>query len=191
MINDKHKFIFIHIPRTGGTSIQKQLATHIIEPTKHWNMWDWEKQAGDKKFNNYFKFTFVRNPWDIVISKYLDRWYYRENNPHLKNGPIGGLAGKSLLYFLQNYTTIPHEHGDTQLEYFDPEKVDFIGRFENRKRDLNTISQKIGFNISSDYMLRKKTHKKHYTEYYDDESREIVAERYARDIERFGYKFGE
>ena len=70
--------------------------------------------------------------------------------------------------------------------------MDFVGRFENRENDLQYISQKIGVNIDSNIHQRKiqMRNKKHYTEYYDDETRQIVAEKYAEDIEYFGYKFG-
>jgi len=63
----------------------------------------------------------------------------------------------------------------------------------NQHNDLQYISQKIGVTINSKTHLRKvqmrDKNKKHYTEYYDDENREIDAQKDARDIERFGYKF--
>lgn len=180
IISHKHKFIFIHIPRTGGTSIECLFDSEIGEG-KHGSLFSIEKKID---ISNFFKFSFIRNPWDITISKYFAPYYHEINK----------LSDKSLLYFLENYFPAPNEAGDSFHDYFDPIKMDFIGRFETRETDLDYISNKIGiqldpkFSVKSKEMQRKRS-KKHYTEYYDDETKQIVAERYAKDIEYFGYEF--
>ena len=188
MISHEHKFLFIHIPRTSGSSIERQFQyNEVKEQNKHWNLNDWKNNLCDEDFKSYFKFTLVRNPWDILISKYVSGWYSLKGR-----GPsIGYKSGKTLKYFLDHYESAPHEHGDSLLSYFDPKQMDFIARFENRNKDLKYISNKIGFNIDTNTKQRDHGHKKHYTEYYDDETREIVAKKYAKDIEYFGYKFRE
>lgn len=195
MINHRYKFIFIHIPRTGGTSIETFFQILNRGPNKdinrkHFNLYWYKEKQPKNRFNKYFKFTFVRNPWDLMISKYLDPYF----SGHCKRGPaIGAEAGKSLKYFLEHYKTPRHEQGEIFHDYFDPEEIDFIGRFENRTNDLEYISEKIGVPIDSSIHSRKVQVfcKKDYTSYYDDETRQMVAEKYERDINYFGYKFGE
>ena len=194
MISHTHKCIFIHIRKTAGISIRNVIGecdgTHDGLHF-HNHLYHHKNILSKQLYSEYFKFTFVRNPWDFMISKYKDIWFTSKH----PGGPIGERVGKSLKYFLEHYKNPSHEKGETFHDYFDPEQMDFIGRFENRENDLQHISQKIGVNIDSNIHLRKvqmrNKNKKHYTEYYDDETRQIVAERYAKDIEYFGYKFGE
>jgi len=216
MINHEHKFIFIHVPRTSGSSIELQFGYNDLDPRrsaargckhagnlhqKHWTLKQWKQHLDASTFEGYFKFTIVRNPWDRMISKYCAPGDF---------GPIGLLAGKSLKYFLNRYHHLSNlnnigrcnrwlnwEHGETLVDYFDPEQMDYVGRFETREESLDYISQKINFPLDRNVQFRecqanikRKNVGHHYTKYYDDETREIVARRYAQDIELFGYEFG-
>ena len=188
MINHNFKFIFIHIPRTGGTSLEEQFNfNEKVENNKHWSLEDWKQSLDQTTFNTYLKFTFIRNPWDIIISKYLSSWY----NHNRRGGNIGFHSGKTLEYFLEHYKPAPWEHGDSLLDYFNVDEIDFIGRDENRENDLNYISEKIKHPIAFNVWVRSNNKTKHYTEYYNNRTQEIVANRYIKDIECFKYKFGE
>ena len=63
---DEHRCVFIHIPKAAGTSLTKTL---FAAPSRHLQYTEYER-ANPKKFKKYFKFTFVRNPYDRLFSAY-------------------------------------------------------------------------------------------------------------------------
>jgi hypothetical protein len=157
---------------------------------------------------NYFKFTFVRNPWARLVSQYyfnrskndkdgLDRTLYRNSTflDFVKSNKEFYLSSHWCSYsptleklhtkkypFVNQIDWITNQSGEIQ--------VDFVGKLENLQDDFNIVCDKIG--IPSQKLPHKnKSKHKHYTEYYNEETKQIVAEKYARDIEYFGYKFGE
>jgi chondroitin 4-sulfotransferase 11 len=193
MVNHKHKYIFIHIPKSGGNSIKAALGIRIF-PGNHSKIH--QKSA---KYMDYFKFAFVRNPWDRLVSgyTYLKAGGISQLNPN-KNAD-NQLCKKINTYFPTIGEFIRHskwwnwKHFQSQYSYISIDGtpvMDFIGKVENLQQDFNTICDKIGIPQQQLSHTNKSKHK-HYTEYYDDETREIVAEKYAKDIEYFGYRFGE
>ena len=223
MISHKHKFIFIHIPKAGGTTIEKTLFKYASDSFGS----PWAK--ANKCYRNkalfkaieahpdYYTFTFSRNPYSKIVSlyhffkfnksitfkcflekvsKFMDsqseRFYkkmpynatnLKVNFPHLK--PVDYLCNIPRYPFNDNGNIGYHILAQS---YFIPPNISFIGKVETLQEDFNIICDKIGIPKQELPHTNKSKHK-HYTEYYDDKTREIVAEKFAKDIEYFGYKF--
>ena len=204
IISPKYKFILIAPEKTGATSIHTILEKieddNLIvgklvgdynknmncirgvdphEPHKYKHS-DCERSGNFlNSYSNYFKFAFVRNSWDRVVS-----WYCFEKKKFTNKKR--DLTDIDFKQYIQNYKNI-WAHG---FQYESTKCCDFIGRFENLQEDFNIICDKIKI-PRQELPHKNKTKHKHYTEYYDDETRQLVAEKYAKDIEYFGYKFGE
>lgn len=226
IISHKHKFIFIATPKCASTTIEAALAPlHQINANqfddnpdsfyhRQWHIapknlkthfkemnWNWDK---------YFKFAFVRNPWDRLVSnfKYQKKLVY-STDKHGKffraDGEISNLTiqAKQSIYeeFKKNTKEnnfklwLSRDRGVGPCFDFLSDKggnlmMNFVGKVENLQEDFDTICDKIGI-PKQQLPHANKTKHKYYTEYYDDETRAIIAEKYAKDIEHFGYKFGE
>ena len=198
MINHKHKCIFIHIPKTGGTSIESALGDWGLTPhnecelmgdtyrSQHHTLQSVKKSLRE----NYFKFAFVRNPWDRAVSSYC---YYRDGGNKKSDSHLQELLPSDFKSFVAHeWNVIPKIARKDQFSYLEVDgkvELDFIGRFERIEYDYEYVSKKIRLTRKLPHVRISKH--KHYTDYYDDKTRDIIAERYARDIEYFGYKFGE
>ena len=143
---------------------------------------------------NYFKFCFIRNPWDRFVSCYhYFKKYGRDGKGDVKMGAIVNRYD-SFKDFTLGLDDIPesmmiYNHFDSQYKWFD-NRLDFIGRFEHIQEDFDVVCERVGI-PQVKLPHRNKSKHTHYTDYYDDETREIVAKRYSIDIEAFNYKFGE
>ena len=67
MINHRYRCIFVHIPRTGGTSVQRFFGTHWQD---HKDISRYAEELEPQTFASYYKFALVRNPWDRLVSDY-------------------------------------------------------------------------------------------------------------------------
>ena len=191
MISHRYKFLSIRIPKTGSTSVTKilepyfDIAGESIGATEqntyyHHRTTKYMKSHFEKmkwNFDDYLKFAFVRNPFEREVSL----WKY------LKKIKKEGYVKEKFSDFVK----LPANY--TYMDYVKDEDgkliLDFVGRVENMQEDFNTICDKIGI-PKVKLPHRNKTKHKHYTEYYDDETKQIVAKKYAKDIEYFGYEFG-
>jgi hypothetical protein len=192
MISHKHKCIFVHINKCGGLSIDEfftgKFQGHYF--IQHY------KQKWPARFEKYFKFTFVRNPWAKVLSQFWYRQDPRYHKKHRLNHPDlyksdGSFRNMTFLDFVKKPVGIQNI---PMLKWITNKKgkvlVDFIGRVETYQDDFNFVCDRLEIPRQVAPHINKSEHK-HYTEYYDDETRELVAHIYAKDIEYFGYKFGE
>ena len=197
IISPKYKFVFIANTKTGSTAIHKTLLKYVKDKNL---INESTLSLGDKhlscpklieqypQYKNYFKFSFVRNPWDRVVS-----WYSFSKNAKSPKRNTSGISFKEFL--LDPALRRIVWAAPIQFQYKFTENCDFIGKTENLQEDFDIICDKIGIPQQKlphkEHWSQNKSKHKHYTKYYDDETREIVAKKYAKDIEYFGYKFAE
>lgn len=179
-------FMFIHINKTGGTSIVKALDL----PGEHRTALEKIQELGRKRWDNCFSFAVIRNPWDKVVSHYAYRVQTNQT----------GLGAKDLEF----KDWVRAAYGDRDPAYYDRPKmfqsqtdwcVDETGtivvnhfcRFENLNADFAEVCQKIGKNVELPHL--KSSKRGNYREYYDDQTRDIIADRFAKDLENFKYEF--
>ena len=197
MINFKKKFIFIHIPKTAGTSIESSLDEEgsilkrgeieygYSRPLNHLTL---SQALNYRNFDrnltkDFFKFTFVRNPWDKVISEcfcgqiqiiFKDDHTVKEKIKTVCSWAKEGYGG----------------HCQKQISFVKDRRssMDFIGRFEDLQKDYKYICETLHIPHFPLPHLNK-SQRSHYREYFDNETEDLVRETYKEDIEKFNYEY--
>jgi hypothetical protein len=206
IISHRHRFIFFAVPKTATHTIREALRTHLATD-------DWEQQQlfaqqalpipeiakighghisarrirpylDDEAWNSYFKFGFVRNPFDRFVSTCF---FLHRNNPQFGENPIlhmkQALKNRS---FRQRVLVRPQA-----LQLTDAEGallLDYVGRYETLQSSYDEICRQIGLPTVP---LGHANPSKHSDcrDYYDDELQQAVAGFYADDLTLFNYRF--
>jgi len=215
LLSHKYKFLFVHIAKTGGTSVREALQKYRwrdpyylpqfiasklsgltghqvgIKMPRHAKAICAREMLPGEFYDSLFKFAFVRNPWDLQVSSFH---HIRRERPHLMQG-MNDFEG-----FLR-WKLAPRRpyqyHIDTSIELQSDYLVDlhgkviidFIGHYENLQEDFNHVCQTIGIEPFQLPHKRKATDRSDFRHYYSDETAELVAKHFQRDIELLGYRF--
>ena len=216
LLSIKHRFLFVHIAKTGGTSVRSALQGRRWRDPWYWPMFlcsrfshlsghriatklpRHAKIVAAKEtlprdfFDEIFKFAFVRNPWDLQVSSFH---HIRRERPHY----LGGHEDfEDFLHWKLNPERPYQYHVDTSIELQSDYLidlhgnlvVDFIGRYERLDGDFSEACRRIGIAQPNLSHKRKATDRKQdYRSYYSEKTAELVATHFARDIEMLGYGF--
>lgn len=210
-ISHEKRVIFVAVPKAATDSMRSILNSHFngieflsSQPGEHHMS---ATQIHEELYNHdeftcwddYFSFAFVRNPWDREVSLYN---YRIKAYDYFSMLPIEKLTrqqqefyeyNKQFLAKYDNFKDAVMNVGSREQIWYThvmkkKPQLNFIGRFENLDNDFGHVCEILNI----DHVTLSKTNASnhlHYTEYYDDESREIIKHRYKNDIEHFGYKF--
>ncbi len=199
MLIPSHKVLFVHIPRTGGTSIEGYFRKEIIKKKtkelyknclsgneifhlngrQHYPLRYFDEYAGIK---DYFKFAFIRHPLDRLVSAYE----YSFSKRYSFNFFINVILRCSV--FTNNFSTSHMTHLKPQNQFTTSNKLnfDFIGRFENLETDFREIQRKLGLEPKK-IPHTFKTKRRPYQDYYNKKTRAIAERKYRKDFELLGY----
>jgi hypothetical protein len=192
---DAHRCIFVHIPKCAGISVVQSLFGDF--DCGHTGLKRYQIMFAPGEFKNYFKFTVVRNPYDRLVSAFLfmkkgginekdRRWAERNLSPYADfdafvKGWVNRKNIRSGLHFRPQCGFICLEKNRPAL--------DFIGYYENLAADFALICRKLQKGATLLEANRNLSRARNYQEYYTAESRKIVAEAYADDLQVLGYAF--
>ena len=192
---DQYRCIFVHIPKCAGISVSRSLFGNVSGA--HHSIRKFQIMFSPDEFADYFKFTFVRNPWDRLVSAFhflkkggltvqdkdwSDRYLtpYPDFDAFVRNG-------------IQHRRIFDFPHFRPQYTYIclfgRQPAMNFIGHFENLSWDFDYICQTLKLDTSLKSLNRNPDRESDFRKYYTNETREIVGRLYADDIRMLGYTF--
>lgn len=191
IISNNKKFCFVHVGKTGGSTIAYVLnkyAKNIRIDSTEKKGWQVElhdfgmhtpvKEYFEKIPEDYFKFAFVRNPFAVLVSGFNKKGY-----KDFKKFIIGTFS-KDSTYIFNKWTQWEYLSIDNEIA------VNFVGRYENFATDWDYICTRLKIDDYYSTLPRKNvSFETNYRDYYDNETRNIVEKKYAKDLEYWGYSF--
>lgn len=209
IVSHSHRFIFVHVSKAAGTSIERALGPFRHHPPDtRLNRWrcklglQWDYRAYRFRqhdsirvarrvlpaalFDDYFKFAFVRNPWDWLASLY---GYLQGTPGHRHHRRVRTMSFAEYVEFeirrgRRSQSGFLTDDGGELL-------MDFVGRFENLDADFARVCAHLGLGAISLPHRNANREPRPYRSLYDAATRERVAAHWAGDIRRFGYRFEE
>jgi len=208
VINDRHRFIFVHIPKTAGTSMMAALEAlpgnnrRWLATTKHETLaefhanWprrrSWWDRLRSRSPAAYRTFAFVRNPWERMSSLFR---YLKEARPREEIGTVGSFAdfvtqaADGVDWFRNLHSMRP------QTEFFKLNgdagpptlRLDYLGHFEHLAEDVADVARRLGIRIDLGHKNESTNRKRDYRADYTDRMFEIVGELFGADAGPFGY----
>jgi len=209
LISHKHRFIFVHIYKNAGTSITSALLPFAARNKAHFLMirlmgklklrlpanlnpafmadhssaGQIIERIGLEKFDEYFSFAFVRNPWDWQVSLYN---FMRKNEKHHQH---------KLSMSFKNFDDYIAWRCNNEVRFQksfifsedNKQQVDFIGKYEELNADFANICRRLEIQASLPTLNVSKT--RPYQSYYNAKTIELVRETFAPDILAFNYAF--
>lgn len=198
----RRKTLFLHVPKTAGVSVQHALFGGVIfyhRPYRHY-----ELLFSREDLASLYKFSFVRNPWDRLVSA----WTYLRRNAstgNTENVPGAKWFTDHVAQYADFETFVlrwvskrnvenAHNHFHPQVSFLKNVAgridLDFVGRYENLAEDFRQVSQALGSTATLEVRNRTRARQSTpYRECYSPKTAEVVAGAYEDDIQAFGYQF--
>ena len=209
LISTEKKFIFVHVPKTAGTSVTTMLSPHCLMPErtsfrrvlshlpvpedpykafmrKHDKAWWLKIKLPRKMFDTYLKFAVVRNPFDYAVSYYF---YTRRNVTHSRHKMAMRSTFSEYLRAMgrKNWFTPVTQHSWLTDVSGQRIIVDRVLRFETLHDDLSALCAELG--IDMDMPHSNSSSHTHYSAYYSEDDRAFAERLFRRDLEMFDYSF--
>lgn len=174
IICHEHKFIYIHVPRTGGHSVKKMWKKYdSYIKFYHMTLKDNIKQD----INSYFKFGFIRNPYERIYSIFCK--HNKESKVNTSNG---------FKYWMFDTDRTDNRHDKLSAMYF-LDGVDYIAKYENFEKEWDYIFEQIEIPRQQlPHIFKFKDYKISYRDLYDNKMKNFIQEYHSADFKQ-GYIF--
>jgi len=187
-LSQEHRFIWYRVAKVASRTIfdvfDRAEVTFIAEHPY------WVRYA-PKQYEDYYRFTFVRNPWDRLVSCWSNK-VKRTNFYDFSEADYAEMQKfENFVDFVeaQNVMTCNDPHLRMQSSLIDLNHVDFVGRFENFETDLYKVLDALNIKNIQISKKNKSSNRKPYQSYYNERTKQKVAKMYEKDIRIFNYHF--